>query len=151
VASYFLRNLSPSCRSAKTLSSLSKPGCVSVLQPPQYLLVPHHRAHSAHSRCPSTPAAPPAAPDIPPDPRLTPLCDSREQGPLRQDLHMAALNILHGKAKDFTHLAVPFNFLLTGFLFLCHLKTSSNSCCCSQLFWLLPLITMLNLSTLESV
>lgn len=77
--------------------------------------------------------------------------DSREQGLLTWDLHTAALNILHGRAKDFIHLAVPFNFLLTGLLFLCYLKTFSNSCCCSQLFWLFPLTRMLNLSTLQSV
>lgn len=79
------------------------------------------------------PAAPAAAPGVPPEP-LQHICASRGHGILAPDLARVPLNALHGRAVDVTHLAAPFNFLLTSFLFLCHFKTFANSCCCSQLF-----------------
>lgn len=147
--------------------SLPKPGCASAPQSPRHLLVPRSTflALSGRPCAPaapgkllhrllqmSSPTQPPASLLLAPPENMQYICKSREQGLFAQDLHTTALNILHGRAKDFTHLAVPFNFLLTSFVFLCRLKTFSKFCSlCSQLFWLFFLTRMLNLSTLQPV
>lgn len=93
------------------------------------------------------PSPPPARPLLPQPHQLLQMflleplqhiCDSRGHGILAPDLPRVPLNALHGRAEDFTHLAAPFNFLLTSFLFLCHFKTFANSCCCCSRLFLAP-------------
>lgn len=127
------------CHGARSLPS---PVVPVLLQPPGSF-------SSSCSRCPLQPSRLPAC-CSPPLENTQSICKSREQGLFAQDLHTTALNTLHGRAKDFTHLALPFNFLLTSVVFSCRLKTFSKFCSlCSQLFWLFFLTRMLNLSTLQ--